>query len=605
MVAALIDVLAHAAAPAFTAAAMLVACALIGLAVLPGRIRSGVSIVALPLALSVGVTCSGLAIWIVGTLWRSAAALPVLLILTCMAGFRIPLLLRHASSVAQRLGSLARRRPLTSAAAAVPVVLAGAQTLLPLMDSDGLRYHVALPKLFLLSGHVFFYPWDVTGGFPQSTEMLIMAGLQVTEGELAKFLHFGFFLASVAVLVLAVHRSRPTRDAAVYAALLFVATPVALSQAPTAFVDHVAVFHLAVALLLGRRGAPALPIGLALAGAVTAKYTAVPAVLAIIAYVAIRSGRGTRMRAVALATAPAVLAFAPFALRNLAATGDPIFPIGHGLLHRPIPGVTETSLAWARDYHGEVAGLGGITWTAAAGPVQGDEVAGVHHLLGLPAALVTVSHPALRVFLAPVLAYAAVGVAVHPPTRYLLPMLWSLAALEGLAAARWLRRWAVVTVLAAVAPGWFHSVKMVTGQFDLVPYLTGAVARDELLRRWVPGYRATLLLKQLPPGGRVMALDFPAPYYLDRPWIAEGTLNEPPLAAWTASAASADELLQRLRAADVRYLLVTPPFGGGTRASLLLLSDDQARQGLLLELRRRLELVGSEDGVDVYAVPEG
>ncbi len=27
-----------------------------------------------------------------------------------------------------------------------------------------------------------------------------------------------------------------------------------------------------------------------------------------------------------------------------------------------------------------------------------------------------------------------------------------------------------------------------------------------------------------------MALDFPAPFYFDRPWIAEGILNQPPLA---------------------------------------------------------------------------
>lgn len=604
MPAAVLDVLARAAAPAGAAAAALVACALIGLAVLRGRLRSGVSEADLALAISVGFTTSGLAIWIVGTLWRSTAALPLFLALACLAGIRFPLLVRHLGRVSRRLAALLRRRPLTTLAVAIPVVLSGIQTLLPLMDSDGLRYHVALPKLFLLTGQVRFYPWDVTGGFPQTTEMLIMAGLQATTGEFAKFFHFGFFLAALAVLMLCVHRGRSSRDAAVFAALFFVATPVVLSQAPVAFVDHVALFHLAVALLLVRRRASAVKIGLALAGAVVTKYTAVPAVLAILVVVAARSRSGARLRTLALATAPAVLAFAPFALRNLAATGDPIYPVGHGLLRQPIPGVTEVSLAWARDYHGEIAGLGGITWTAASGSVQGDEVAGPHHLLGLPAALLTVSHPELRVLLAPVLAYAAIGLAVHPPTRYLLPMLWCLAALEGLAAARWLRRWAAVAVLAVAAPGWVHGVKMATGQFDPLAYLTGSVSREELLRRWVPGYSVTRRLNSLPPGGRVMALDFPATYYLDRPWIAEGTLNEPPLATWVTTASSAEELLQRLQTADVRYLLVTPPYGGGTRASLLPLSRDQHRQGLLLGLRRHLELLGSEDGVDLYVVPD-
>ena len=48
------------------------------------------------------------------------------------------------------------------------------------------------------------------------------------------------------------------------------------------------------------------------------------------------------------------------------------------------------------------------------------------------------------------------------------------------------------------------------------------------------------------------ALDFPAPYYFDRPWIAEGVMNEPPLQRWIAEAQSADDVLRRMREAYER-----------------------------------------------------
>ena len=99
-----------------------------------------------------------------------------------------------------------------------------------------------------------------------------------------------------------------------------------------------------------------------------------------------------------------------------------------------------------------------------------------------------------------------------------------------------------------------------------------------------------------------MAVDFPAPYYFDRPWIAEGVLNVPPLQQWIAEARSADDVLRRMHDAGVRYLVVTPGYGGGTRAALLPLAHDARQTQIVLALRRRLVLITSVDRVDVLAV---
>jgi hypothetical protein len=102
-----------------------------------------------------------------------------------------------------------------------------------------------------------------------------------------------------------------------------------------------------------------------------------------------------------------------------------------------------------------------------------------------------------------------------------------------------------------------------------------------------------------------MALDFPAPFYLDRPWVAEGVLNVPPLKRWLDEGCGAPELLSRTRALGVGTLLVTPGYGGGTPLSLLALTAPGDRRGVetLLAFRSRLRLVSTVDGVDLWEVP--
>jgi len=604
VVAALAEVLLTALPAALAAAALLVASTVVGWGVMPKRLRPGHARLALPLAISTGTTVVGMAVWLVGTALSSRLAPLVVLVLVAAAACRARGLPGAVRRWAGELARLARTALPATLLLAVMALLAATNVVLPLVDSDGLRYHAALPKLFLLEGHVFVYPYDVTGTFPHAAEMLIMSGLAVAPGEVAKFLHFAFFLLSLAVLATTVHRSRATRPVAVVAALLFAAAPVALIAATYAFVDHTALFHIAVALLLAtRRCSRPVAIGLALAGAVVTKYTAVPAVVAVAVAVVLRMRKGRRLAAIVATLAPAAVAFFPFAVRNVLATGDPVYPLGHGLVGRDIPGVTSAAYDWATQFHGSVPGLLGVTWFASQGPTHPDEIAGGHLLFGLVAMLVALRQPWARVLLAPVIAYVALGLGYHPPTRYLLPMLWALAGLSGAALATWWRRWAPAVGLLLVAPAAVLSSRLLLAEFRPLDLLTGALDRDAYVADQVTSVRAARVVNAQPAGGRVMALDFPAPYYFDRPWIAEGMLVEPPLKRWLAEARSVEDVLSRFRDANVTLLVVRPGWGGGTRAVLLPLATGARQQQLVIELRQRLVHVATVEGIDVYAVP--
>jgi hypothetical protein len=596
----MIDALLAAVGPALAAAALLALAALAGAGWLPARWRSGRGAEDVLVELSAGITLLGVSGWLAGT-WFGTWAIPL-----AWAVLAVPALRRwrHAvrggAALARRAWMLGRRHPGPALTLAAAVLALAPQLLGPLADSDGLRYHVALPKLWLLRGEVATYPYDLTGFYPQTVETIYLAGLRLAGGETAKFLHTGAFLAALAAMVLALHRGRGTRRAAVLGPLLFAATPVALLPAAAGFIDHFALFHLAVAsLLVARRGRPLL-VGLCLGGALATKWTALPAVAGVLVAAAVVRRRGSRPAGAFAAAAAASLAVAlPFMLRSALTTGDPVFPIGHVLTGRAIPGAVEGAVEYHTRFKAEQGGLLGISWDASVTGGPPDEAAGWHHLPGLAALLVPVWVPAARPVWGLALPFVAVGLIASPPTRLLLPMLWALAALEGIALAR-LRSAGTVLAVAAAVPGLLAAGRVAWGSEDLASYLRGAISREAYLERAVPGFAAARAVNALPAGGTVMALDFPAPFYFDRPWIAEGLVTEPPLRRWLAAGWDAARIEEELRRLDVRAIAVTPGWGGGAPGALLPLARTPAEGREILALRSRLRRLGSFDGVDVF-----
>jgi hypothetical protein len=600
--AAMLEVVARAAADGALALALIAACLLIGFRLLPRRVRARARL-GVPVALSLGLSAVGLAAWLAGLLAGTRAVLPLLAVLLAVA-----LTSARACATACRRWARAAWLVLRADAwLAVPLLLGLAalvpQLLLPVTDSDGIRYHLALPKLYLMTGHVGYLPFEYHSALPQLPEMLDLVALELGRPETAKFMHALAFLAALATLAAAVHRSRATRSGALFAALAFAATPVALTVAPTAFIDHFAVLHCAVALLVAAGNGPAALVGIALGGALASKLTVAPFAAGLAVAVVVRRGRRRALRAAAGLAIPVIAILGPFALHSALATGDPFFPVGRTLLGLPVAGASAATLGWATSYHARAPGFLGIRWGLAQGASDVSELAGWHNLLALFALALAVADRRARPFAFPVAATLAVGLGFRPPTRYLLPMFLALAGLAGLAVAaarrRFLIRLAALPVLASLATGvWF----LFTFQrpFDLI---RGTVSRDGFLARAVPGWRAAQLVDAQPPGGTVMALDFPAPLYFDRPWICEGVMGTPPLQEWVARARDGGALLRELQAHDVRYLVVTPGYGGGTPASLLPLASNRAQLQRVLALRAALARIGTAGGVDVYAVP--
>ena len=555
---------------------------------------------ALPLALSLGALVTGWASFVAALVsTKLVAAVWAALLLVSAREARA--LARDAARLARRLRALLASSPATAALLAATLLALLPPLFLPLWDSDGIRYQVALPKLFLLEGHIVPYPWDVCAFLPQLVSGLLFALLPIGGGESAKLLHAGFFVATLATLALIVHRGRRSRRAAVYAPLLLAVAPVAALPATSAFIDHAALFHLAVAALLlarGRAGSALLPLG----AAVATKTTAGPGAAALLLLAVVRAPAGRRLRLALLGAAALAAAFAPFGLRNLASTGDPLFPAGHVLLRRPVPGTDPSRVKGVLDYRTEATAPLGIGWLPNETGLAPDDIAGPALLLGLVALPLALRERRGHPLLALAAAYLLVAGVSRPLPRLLMPLFLALAAAAALAADRWLRRAATPLVAAFAAGTLAFATVPALGIPPALAFLAGRLDRDAFLGAAIPGYRAALFVNARK-GGRVMALDLPGPFYLARPWVAEGVVNEPPLRLWLAEGADADGLLARCRALGVTHLLVTPGWGGGTGRSLWPLARSRREAEAVVAFRARLRLLATVDGVDVFELP--
>lgn len=583
------------------AAALLTAVWLVGYRLLPASLRPRHAAQAAPLALSVGLTVVGVTTWTVGAVLGTGAAIAVAAVLAAFGLTALQPWWKDCGRLGLRLWSLLRANPLLSACLVATVALAVPRLMLPVIDSDGLRYHLALPKLYLLEGSVFFYPWDVHAAFPQAVEAVYLLGIRAAGGEVAKLLHAAVFTACLAVVMLLLHTGARSRRAAVCGAWFFAASPAVLAAAAAAFIDLFVVFHIAVAMLLARARARPLLVGLALAGAAASKWSAAPAVLGLVILVWWR--RRFEPAVLAAVMLPILLAVMPVVVRNAAATGDPFFPMGVGLVSGEVPGVDQERHDYVTQVHREIPGPLGIPWGPSVGEVQRDEVVGWHLLLGLMALPLLLRRGGLHELLAVAIPYLVVGIGYHPSVRLAMPLLLCLAASAALAVYRVGRRWSAALACVVVAPALITSWGVMTSFGRPLDYVLGRISAEEVLVTSVPGRAAALLVNRQPAGGRVMALDFPPPFYFSRPWIAEGINNRPPLAEWLDAGLGAEAILRELRQRDVRYLVVTPGYGGGRNASLLAVGATPEQRVVLLALRQRLELIGTRRSVDVYRVP--
>ena len=432
--------------------------------------------------------------------------------------------------------------------------------MLPAIDFDAIEYHLQGPKEYFQAGRIAFLPHNVYTSMPFSVEMLHLLGMEVVNdwwlGALVGQLLVAAFAPATAVMIGLTARRIGSSRAAWVAAVVYLTTPWVYRLAVLPYVEGPLCYFHAALLWAFTRGlrtqdsglrtqeirpgddgldsqSPVLSpqssvlVGLLAGGAMATKYPGlISAVVPFSAWAVWASWRSRNWRIALGYAAGVALVMAPWLIKNVVDTGNPVYPLGYRVFG---------SRHWdpARD----------AQWSAAHGPKPIEAGALVRSVIEI-AGRSDWQSP-LYLALAP-LAFLCrysrrqttlIGVysvylfltwwtLTHRLDRFWLPILPPLAILAGLGS-DWARSrtWTVFLTLILGAGIAMNAVFCSTALAALTDWM-GDLAT---LRTSVPGQLNPALSRleaELPTGSKTLLVGQAAVFHLDRPIVYNTVFND-------------------------------------------------------------------------------
>ncbi|RYG37944.1 hypothetical protein EON81_05155 [bacterium] len=439
---------------------------------------------------------------------------------------------------------------------AVTLSVIGALAPADSIEWDSLAYHLAVPKMWLAEGRMTYVPFIHHSNFPLSVDGLFVWGM-AWGGEIgAKLFSPAFFLYGL-LAIGGLARHRYGGAAGRWAALAYAATPLAIWLSGTAYIDvaHGLFAGLGLVLLFlapERWLAAGALIGLA-AGS---KYTGLQTIL-VAGLVAIPFAGRVNLRPALLALVLAGAVSAPWYVRNIVNTGNPVFPFFYSVLkgrdwsdfnakiyshEQQTFGAGRPSVPAGEDYVAnglDPTRIGGSALGLAYQPgryINPNPVAGQGFpigaigAVGLVAALWWAFSGRAGTFEKRIL--AAIGISLllwfglSQQSRYILSLAPLMAILAGGAVVQ-LRALGVaalagVQLVVAIGVQWMYVAQ---GQ---LPAVIGKIGREEWRAERVGFARMAPMINQEAKGGRVALYDEVFGYVLDVPyyWANPGHTTE-------------------------------------------------------------------------------
>jgi len=219
----------------------------------------------------------------------------------------------------------------------------------PPVDRDALTHHLAVPKLYLQHGGIYEIPHLYFSYFPMNVTLLYTIPLYFGNDILPKFIHFAFALGTAALIYRYLIR-RINKTHALLGALFFLTIPVIIRLSSTVYVDLGLIFFSFASLLYVLHWVESdfspryLVIAAVFCGlALGTKYNGLVSfflLAMIVAFVYARYHAGHKQaqaKAVgwcALFIVVAMLVFSPWMARNVALTGNPVYPLYKGVFEK-------------------------------------------------------------------------------------------------------------------------------------------------------------------------------------------------------------------------------------------------------------------------------
>jgi hypothetical protein len=522
---------------------------------------------------------------------------------------------RPAAGTAPPVGtSPPRFRGLRLALAGLVAVYLGHRFLAALAHApawDALTYHLLVPKLTI--AHHGFRPiaFNVYSHWPMNAEQLFTLALTIKDYRLAALVHFGFGLLCLWLIrIMCREAGRP--EMALFGVLWFVQNPAVGDEFSVAYIDVACAFFMLAAFWQIRRSLAEaaarrrhlLAAGVFAGALAGCKFNGFFGAACLAVVYVIERRREGRLAQIAGETllyfaAPAVLLWAPWAVKSALETGNPVYPELFGWF-----GGIEWNAELTRRLHQWHWSIGmGRRWfdylllpfrVFLHSDVGFERFAGAlgrHWAFFIPWALLASRRPVVRWGLATAGLYFVLWSATSQQTRFLAPALPLLSVACAVALGDWFarpgasRRW-VEGVLLALSGVWL--ALSIGGLSSALGVWNGDYARQIAADPTPPLYR--YVNENLPATARLLFLHTNRGFFCDREYIADSFFQ----------ASQIDELLlrgggpaidARLAAMGVTHVLDWPAAKAGSysREFLNLLADPA-----------RFRLVRQDEGAKLY-----
>ena len=499
--------------------------------------------------------------------------------------------------------ALGRRKALVlilSAALAPLIVLA----FYPPTAFDETLYHLPFARAFAASGGMPFLPDLRVPVYPQLSEVVFAEMLLLADDV---SVHGVELLAVLACAALLARWGRRARGPAAgwLAAGIWLGNPIVAHLAGTAYLEPGLALFGAAALYAEERWRESrsrgwLALAAACAGAAAAtKYLGLVFVGLVLFFVLFRrdtaagtAPRGGKVLDLLVAGLVTAAVAAPWYIRVVYFTGNPVFPFFPGLFNPP----TIWDAAWfpSRPLHERLADLVRIPWQVVfdRGATGSQPPHSPFYLLGLPLLAIAVwKDGRVRRLLFSVLVYSLLFLVVPPDARYLVVILPLLSLALALAAGALLPsgrpRLSAALVLLVFLPGWLYAGYRL---FRQGPVPATAEARDRYLTAQLPLWPAVRFLNRTQGSGyTVYAFHAENMVYLAEgrflgDWNGSGPFGE--MEKLTRDPAA---LHRKLRELGAGFLMIVDGYG------VVLPYDDP-------EFRARFQRVYADGITEVFAL---
>jgi hypothetical protein len=414
---------------------------------------------------------------------------------------------------------------LIGATVVLVVVAAGA----PVSAFDSLHYHASAPARYAESHELLEFEWGWSSYQPFTVEMLVTDGILLRDTIQGAFAPLLLALGALAATI-GMGARVGGRGLGLLAGAIFFVQPLmafeasgTLIESGLAFVTALAAWNLAVYARTGDRAAIALA-GLFAGAAAGMKYVGLFVLLSAGVALLLVARRRLGVVPLALFAAPAALVALPWYLKNLAQTGNPLYPFVFG-------GVNEYAERWIDSgihEHGHGRGPLDALLLPFRLLAEGDDFDRGSWLSPLLLLFAPVSllderrRRACALALAAVLVYLAAWFATSQQARFLLPFAPVLAVLAALGVVALTRRGRLGRIAAPLATGaalatGFAMSGAYTAQF--APVALGLQDRDDFLADKTPYYDGVRRLNGLLGDDDVALLDFAAVLYVEDPYV--------------------------------------------------------------------------------------